>query len=62
MHFWSIYFHRWFEAGLKVNCIIMEINAGIIFSHVIDCIMKPAIRGEITSVMLLLHLGKVLYL
>ena len=48
--------------GLKANCIITGINAGVIYSRVIDCVRKRAIRKEITSVMLLLCLGKVLYL
>ena len=48
--------------GLKVNCIITRINAGVIYSRVIDCVRKRAIRKEITSIMLLLRLGKVLYL
>ena len=48
--------------GLKANCIITGINAGVIYSHVIYCVRKRVIRKEITSVMLLLRLGKVLYL
>ena len=48
--------------GLKANCIITGINAGVICSHVIDSIGKRAIWKEITSITLLLHLGKVLYL
>ena len=48
--------------GLKANCIITGINAGVIYSRVIDCVRKRAIRKEITSVMLLLRLGKELYL
>ena len=48
--------------GLKANCIIMRINAGVIYSCVIDCVRKRAIRKEITSVTLFLRLGKVLYL
>ena len=51
-----------FEAGLKANCIITGINAGVIYSRVIDCVRKRAIRKEITSVTLFLHLGKELYL
>ena len=43
---------------LKTNCII----AGVIYSRVIDCIRKRAIRKEITSVTLLARLGKELYL
>ena len=35
---------------------------GVIFSHVIGCMKKPAIRQEITSVTMLLRLGKLLYL
>ena len=45
--------------SLKANCIITRINAGVIYSRVIDCVRKRAIRKEIT---LLLRLGKVLYL
>ena len=48
--------------GLKVDCIITGINAGVIYSCVIDCVGKRVIRKEITRVMLLLRLGKVLYL
>ena len=48
--------------GLKANCIITAINAGVIYSCVIDCIRKRAIRKEVTCVMLLPRLGKVLYL
>ena len=48
--------------GLKVNCIIAETNVGAIYSRVIDWTMKQAIRKETTSLMLLPHLGKVLYL
>ena len=44
--------------GLKPNCIITAINAGVIYSRVIDCIRKQAIRKEVTSVMLLPRLGK----
>ena len=33
-------FHRRLEAGLKANCIIMGINVGVIYSHVIDYIRK----------------------
>ena len=62
MHIQSIHFYRWFEAGLKVNCIMMWNNAGIIFLSVIGYMKKPAIRQEITSVTLLLRLGKLLYL
>ena len=47
---------------LKANCIITGINVGVIYSRVIDCVRKRAIRKDITSVMLLLRLGKVLYL
>ena len=50
------------EAGLKANCIITGINAGVIYSRVIDCVRKRAIRKEITSIMLLPCLGKVVYL
>ena len=50
------------RGGLKVNCIITEINAGVICSRMIDCTKKRTIKKEITSVTLLLHLGKVLYL
>ena len=56
MRFQSIHFHRWFEAGLKANCIMTGINAGVIYSRVINL----AIWKEITSVMLMLRLGKVL--
>ena len=35
--------------GLKANCIIMGINAGVIYSRVIDCIGKRAIWKEITQ-------------
>ena len=56
------FIRRWFEAGLEANCIITRINAGVIYSRVIDCIRKRAIRKEITSVTLLPCLGKVLYL
>ena len=48
--------------GLKTNCIIMGINAGVIYLHVIDRVRKQAIRKEITGITLLLCLGKVLYL
>ena len=48
--------------GLKANCIITGINAALIYSRVIDCVRKRAIRKEITSVTLFLRLGKVLYL
>ena len=48
--------------GLKANCIITGINAGVIYLRVIDCIRKRAIRKEVTSVMLLPRLDKVLYL
>ena len=48
--------------GLKANCIITGINAGVIYSRVIDCVGKRVIRKEILSVTLLLCLGKVLYL
>ena len=48
--------------GLKANCIITAINAGVIYSRVINCIRKRAIRKEVTSVMLLPRLGKVFYL
>ena len=48
--------------GLKANCIITRINAGVIYLRVINSIRKRAIRKEITSVMLSLRLGKVLYL
>ena len=34
--------------GLKANCIITGINAGVIYSRVIDCVRKRAIRKEIT--------------
>ena len=34
---------------------------GVIFLRVIGYVKKPAIRQEITSVTLLLHLGKLLY-
>ena len=30
--------------GLKANCIITGINAGVIYSHVIDCVGKWVIR------------------
>ena len=53
----SIYFHRWFEAGLKVNCIMTWNNAGVKFSCKIGYVKKLAIRQEITSVTLLLCLG-----
>ena len=62
MRIQSIHFHRWFEAGLKVNCIMTWNNAGVIFSRVIGYVKKPAIRQEITNVTLLLHLGKLFYL
>ena len=39
--------NRWFEAGLKVNCIITGINVGVIYLCVIDCVRKLAIREEI---------------
>ena len=58
----SIHFHRWFETGLKMNCIITWNNADVIFSRVIGYVNKPAIRQEITSITLLLCLGKLLYL
>ena len=48
--------------GLKPVCIITGINAGVIYSRVIDCVRKRVIRKEITSVMLLPRLGKELYL
>ena len=48
--------------GLKVNCIIIGIDVGVIYLCVINCIRKRAIRKEITSVTLLLRLGKVFYL
>ena len=48
--------------GLKANCIITGINAGVIYSHVINCIRKREIREEITIIMLMLCLGKVVYL
>ena len=48
--------------GLKANCIITGIKVGVIYLRVIDCVRKRAIRKEITSVMLFLRLGKVLYL
>ena len=48
--------------GLKADCIITGINVGVIYSCVIDCVGKRAIRKEIISVTLLLCLGKVLYL
>ena len=48
--------------GLKANCIITRINAGVIYLHMINCIRKRAIRKEITSVTLLPRLFKVLYL
>ena len=48
--------------GLKANCIITEINVGVIYSRVINCVRKRAIRKEITSITLFLRLGKVLYL
>ena len=48
--------------GLKANCIITGINAGVIYLRVIDCVRKRAIRKEIISVTLFLCLGKVLYL
>ena len=48
--------------GLKANCIVTGINVGVIYSRVIDCVRKRAIRKEITSVTLFLRLGKVLYL
>ena len=44
MRIQSIHFHRWFEAGLKVNCIITWNNAGVIFLRVIGYVKKPAIR------------------
>ena len=47
---------------MKANCIITGINAGVIYSRVIDCVRKRVIRKEITSVTLLLRLDKVLYL
>ena len=49
MCFQSIHFHRWLEAGLKVNC-IMGINVGVtcIFKH--DRVRQLAIMEEITSV------------
>ena len=53
---------RWFEASLKANCIIARINVGVIYSRVMDCIRKQAIRKEILIVMLLPCLGKILYL
>ena len=48
--------------GLKANYIITGINAGVIYSLGINCIRKRAMREEITSVTLLHHFGKVLYL
>ena len=48
--------------GLKANCTITGIDVGVIYLRVIDCIGKQAIWKEITSVTLLLSLGKVLYL
>ena len=48
--------------GLKADCIITGINADVMYSCVIDCVGKRVIRKEITSVTLLLRLGKVLYL
>ena len=42
MHFQSIHFHRGFEAGLKVNCIVT-------YSCVIDCMNKWVIRELIAS-------------
>ena len=62
MRFQSIHFHSWFEAGLKADCIITGINAGVIYSRMIDYVGKRVIRKETTSVRLLLRLGKVLYL
>ena len=50
------------KGGLKANCIITGINAGVIYSRVINCVRKQAIRKEITNVTLFLCLGKVLYL
>ena len=34
--------HSTFIGGLKVNCIITGFNAGVIYSHVIDCARKQA--------------------
>ena len=48
--------------SLKVNCIMTWNNAGVIFLCVIGYVKKPAIKDEITSVTLLLRLGKLLYL
>ena len=62
MRIQSIHFHRWFEVSLKVNCIMTWNNEGVIFSRVISCMKKQAIRQEMTSVTLLLCLGKLLYL
>ena len=61
-HIQSIHFHRWFEANLKVNCIMTWNNVDLIFSCLIGCVKKQGIRQEITGVTLLLHLGNLLYL
>ena len=46
------------RGDLKANCIIVGINAGVVYSRVIDCIKKRTIKKEIASVTLLLCLGK----
>ena len=58
----SIHFHRWFEASLKVNCIMMWNNVDVILSRMIGYVKKSLIRQEIASVTLLFYLGKLLYL
>ena len=54
----SIHFHRWFEADLKVNCIMTWNNMGVIYLCVIYCMKKQVIKEEIPNVTLLLCLGK----
>ena len=58
MCFGLIHLHRCFEGKLHHQGNYW----GVIYSRVIDCIRKRAIRKEITSITLLFRLGKVLYL
>ena len=51
MRIQSIHFHRWFEAGLKVNCIITWNNAGVIFLRVMGYVKKPAIRQALAALL-----------
>ena len=48
--------------GLKVNYIMTWNDVSVIFLSVISCVKKRMIREKLTSITLLLHLGKVLYL